>query len=81
MKPPKGTKWKDKPNVSLYCERLRGTTWKLQTQILQAFLQPDQYVGYIIAYTAIPYRESTGFLQGFPCVVILPLHALAVYRV
>ena len=32
-------------------------------------------------HTAIPYRESTGFLQGFPCVVILPLHALAVYRV
>jgi hypothetical protein len=32
-------------------------------------------------YTAIPYRESTGFLQGFPCVVILHLHALAVYRV
>ena len=33
------------------------------------------------ANTAIPYRESTGFLQGSPCVVILPLHALAVYRV
>ena len=32
-------------------------------------------------YTAIPYREITGFLQGFPCVVIPPLHALAVYRV
>ena len=31
--------------------------------------------------TAIPYRESTGFLQGYPFVVILPLHALAVYRV
>ena len=31
--------------------------------------------------TAIPYRESTGFLQGSPCVVILHLHALAVYRV
>ena len=31
--------------------------------------------------TAIPYRESTGFLQGFPCVVFPPLHALAVYRV
>ena len=31
--------------------------------------------------TAIPYREITGFLQGFPCVVIPPLHALAVYRV
>ena len=30
-------------------------------------------------YTAIPYREITGFLQGFPCVVIPPLHALAVY--
>ena len=27
--------------------------------------------------TAIPYRESTGFLQGFPCVVIPPLHVLA----
>ena len=24
MKPPKGTKWKDKPKVSLYCERLRS---------------------------------------------------------
>jgi hypothetical protein len=33
------------------------------------------------ANTAIPYRESTGFLQGSPCVVILPLHALAVNRV
>ena len=32
-------------------------------------------------YTAIPYRESTGFLQGIPCVVFPPLHALAVYRV
>ena len=31
--------------------------------------------------TAIPYRESTGFLQGIPCVVIPLLHALAVYRV
>ena len=31
--------------------------------------------------TAIPYRESTGFLQGIPCVVFPPLHALAVYRV
>ena len=31
--------------------------------------------------TAIPYRESTGFLQGIPCVVFQPLHALAVYRV
>ena len=31
--------------------------------------------------TAIPYREITGFLQGFPCVVILHLHALAVYTV
>jgi hypothetical protein len=33
------------------------------------------------SYTAIPYRESTGFLQGIPCVVFPPLHALAVYRV
>ena len=32
-------------------------------------------------YTAIPYRESTGSLQGIPCVVFPPLHALAVYRV
>ena len=32
-------------------------------------------------YTAIPYRESTGFLQEIPCVVFPPLHALAVYRV
>ena len=32
-------------------------------------------------YTAIPYSESTGFLQGIPCVVFPPLHALAVYRV
>ena len=32
-------------------------------------------------HTAIPYRESTGFLQGIPCVVFPPLHALAVYRV
>ena len=32
-------------------------------------------------YTAIPYRVSTGFLQGIPCVVFPPLHALAVYRV
>ena len=31
--------------------------------------------------TAIPYRESTGFLQGIPCVVFPPLHVLAVYRV
>ena len=31
--------------------------------------------------TAIPYRESTGFLQGNPCVVFPPLHALVVYRV
>jgi hypothetical protein len=38
-------------------------------------------VGSKECYTASPYRESTGFLQGFPCVVILPLHALAVYRV
>ena len=34
-----------------------------------------------IVLTAIPYRESTGFLQGIPCVVSPPLHALAVYRV
>ena len=34
-----------------------------------------------IEHTAIPNRESTGFLQGIPCVVFPPLHALAVYRV
>jgi hypothetical protein len=28
-----------------------------------------------------PLQGSTGFLQGNPCVVILSLHALAVYRV
>ena len=26
--------------------------------------------GFSDTYTAIPYRESTGFLQGFPCVLI-----------
>ena len=38
-------------------------------------------VPYSTNHTAIPYRESTGFLQGIPCVVFPPLHALAVYRV
>ena len=41
----------------------------------------DRRSSAITAYTAIPYRESTGFLQGIPCVVFPPLHALAVYRV
>ena len=27
-------------------------------------------------HTAIPYRESTGFLQGIPCVVFPPLGAV-----
>ena len=35
----------------------------------------------VLIYTAIPYRESTGFLQGIPCVVFPPLHALALFRV
>ena len=34
-----------------------------------------------IEHTAIPNRESTGFLQGIPCVVFPPLHALALFRV
>ena len=40
-----------------------------------------QQIPLLKALTAIPYRESTGFLQGIPCVVFPPLHALAVYRV
>ena len=39
------------------------------------------YADVSLKLTAIPYREITGFLQGFPCEVIPPLHALAVYRV
>jgi hypothetical protein len=46
-------------------------------KVIQLLLKPCTFY----TRTAIPYRESTGFLQGSPCVVILPLHALAVYRV
>ena len=48
------------------------TYWIVETQAMD---------GCKYKSTAIPYREITGFLQGFPCEVIPPLHALAVYRV
>ena len=60
-----------------YCEKImrfnQGEALAFWINICECQLHPK--------HTAIPYRESTGFLQGIPCVVFPPLHALAVYRV
>ena len=57
-----------------------GKAHQLKTTLTIMRIIIEKYVS-SIHLTAIPYRESTGFLQGIPCVVFPPLHALAVYRV
>ena len=65
-------------NLYFYIDKILGFTWCTS---LSARKHSFFYLPKLICCTAIPYREITGFLQGFPCVVILHLHALAVYRV
>ena len=60
--------------IQMHKQTLKTQQGSLQIQILEHLFKN-------LVNTAIPYRESTGFLQGIPCVVIPPLHALAVYRV